>query len=69
MDSFNVDCAGIATHAYQNSSQSGIHGIDREEPDRIEWPWHRVLVDRIGKNLHSAAHQHVPVGETKSQGR
>ena len=28
----------------------------------------RILVDRIGKNFHCTAHQHVPVGETRSQG-
>jgi hypothetical protein len=61
-------CAAYRTHAYQNSSQSRINGIDHEEPDRIERPWCRVLVDRVGKNIHHPAREHVPVGKTKPEG-
>jgi hypothetical protein len=55
-------------HAYQNSAQSGIHGIDYPARDQIEGQGLRVFVDQAGKDDHRATPGYVPLGQTIQQG-
>jgi hypothetical protein len=55
-------------HAYQNSAQSGIHGIDQPARDQIEGQGLRVFVDQDGKDDHRASPEYVPLGQTIQQG-
>ena len=59
----------FATDAYQNSSQSRIHGINRSADHAIEHRRRRVFPDPTRNNHHRPARRYVPVGETARQAR
>ena len=54
----------LAEDAYQNSSQSRIHGIDLEARDGDEGHCGRVFLDPVGKDDHRPTRGHVPLGQT-----
>ena len=58
----------FATDAYQNSSQSRIHGIDLEARDGVEGHCGRVFLDPDGKDDHRSTQGHVPLGKVILQG-
>jgi hypothetical protein len=58
----------LAADAYQNSSQSRIHGIDLETCDGVEGHCGRVFLDSIGKDDHRSTQRHVPLGKAILQG-
>src|SRR5579864_4479565 len=55
-------------HAYQNSAESGIHGIDHPARGQIEGQGLRVFVDQAGKDDHRAAPWYVPLGQAIQPG-
>src|SRR5437879_11325047 len=55
-------------HAYQNSAQSGIHGIDHPARSQIEGQGLRVFIDQAGKDDHRATLEYVPLGQTIQPG-
>src|ERR1700693_389345 len=55
-------------HAYQNSPQSGIHGIGHPARDQIEGQGLRVFVNQTGKDDHRATPGYVPLGRTIQPG-
>jgi hypothetical protein len=59
----------LAAYAYQNSSQSRIHRINRQARDEIEGHCSRVFLDQTGKDNHNSAQRNVPLGETTPQAR
>ena len=59
----------FATNAYQNSSQSRVHGINRSADHAIEHRRSRVFPDPTRNNHHRPARRYVPVGETARQAR
>jgi hypothetical protein len=59
----------FATDAYQNSSQSRIHGINRSAHHAIEHRRRRVFSDPTRNDHHGPARRYVPVGETPRQAR
>jgi hypothetical protein len=59
----------FATDAYQNSSQSRIHGINRSAHHAIEHRRRRVFPDPTRNDHHRPARRYVPVGETPRQAR
>ena len=58
----------VAADAYQNSSQSRIHGIDLEAGDGVEGHCGRVFLDPVGKDDHLSTPRYVPLGEAILQG-
>jgi hypothetical protein len=58
----------LAADAYQNSSQSRIHGIDLEARDGDEGHCGRVFLDQAGKDDHRSTRRHVPLGKAILQG-
>jgi hypothetical protein len=59
----------LPAYAYQNSSQSRIHRINRQARDEIEGHCCRVFLDPTGKDTHHSTQRYVPLGETTPQGR
>jgi hypothetical protein len=59
----------FATNAYQNSSQSRVHGINHSADHPIEHRRRRVFPDPTRNNHHRPARRHVLVGETLRQAR
>jgi hypothetical protein len=55
-------------HAYQNTAQSGIHGIDHPARYPMEGQGLRVFVNQAGKDDHRATPGYVPLGQTIQQG-
>jgi hypothetical protein len=58
----------FSAHAYQNSAQSGIYGIDHPARGEIQGQGLRVFVDQAGKDHHHATPGYVPLGQTIQQG-
>ena len=54
---------GLAAHADQNSSRTGINRIDYQTRDGVENCRGRILFDRSGENDNRPARRHVPLGE------
>jgi hypothetical protein len=59
----------FAADAYQNSSQSRIHRINRQARDEIEGHCGGVFLDATGKDTHCSTQRHVPLGKATPQGR
>jgi hypothetical protein len=55
-------------HAYQNSAQSGIHGVGHPARYQIESQGLRVFADQAGKDDHRATPGYVPLGQAIPQG-
>jgi hypothetical protein len=55
-------------HAYQNSAQSGIGGIDHPARDQIEGQSLRIFVDQAGKDDHRSTPRNVPLGQAIQPG-
>jgi hypothetical protein len=57
----------LPADAYPNSSQSGVHWINRQARDGIEDCCGRIFLDPAGQNNNRTAQRHVPVGATTTQ--
>jgi hypothetical protein len=59
----------LPADAYQNTSQSRIHRINRETRNAVEGHCGRVFLDATGKDTHRSTPRYVPLGKTIPQGR
>lgn len=59
---------GLTADAYQNSTQSRIFRIDREERDHFKASCCRIFIDPTGEDNHRSATQYVPLGQTIPDG-
>jgi hypothetical protein len=57
----------LSAHAYQDASQSRIHGINRPACDQIEDHRCRVFADPAGKDTHRSVERNVPLVEATRQ--
>jgi len=55
--------------AYENSSKSRIHRINRQAGDEVEGHCGPVFLDATGKDTHRSTQRYVPLGKTIPQGR
>jgi len=60
---------GLAAHAYQNSSQSRSHRINRQARNEIEGHCRRVFLDPTRNDNHHSTPRYVPLGKSIPQGR
>ena len=57
----------LPAHAYQDASQSRIHGINHPACDQIEDRRCRVFADPTGKDTHRSVERNVPLVEAARQ--
>src|SRR5437667_9066525 len=57
----------LPAHAYQDASESRIHGINRPACDQIEDRSCRVFADPTGKDTHRSVERNVPLVEAARQ--